>query len=97
MAQLHSTKSEFFERNEDMIQLFPHPLSGRPIFRGRKRFSRHSTFRVLKTVDAYEQLIVDPRASSPRKNKLWEGGRRIGVVSFIIFLFFLVGCLLAWW
>ena len=40
--------------------------------KGRKHSPQPWSFTVLKTVDQYEQMIMDPRAAAEAKNRTWE-------------------------
>jgi hypothetical protein len=74
-----------------MIKLYPHaPTAGRLGFRS--RFPRPYTWVTVKTVDRDEQLILDPRDSGFRRSKIWEGGRRIVLLSVMVLLALLVLC-----
>jgi len=56
-----------------MAYLFPRPFAtGHPVAQGRKRSPRPRSFTVLKAVDPYEQMILDPRAAAGAKNRTWE-------------------------
>ena len=48
--------------------------TGRPVAQGRKRFPRPCSYTVVKAVDQYEQLIVDPRTSAWQVSRLALAG-----------------------
>ena len=51
------------------------PTPSRPAIlspKGRKHSPPPCSFTVLTTVDQYEQMIMDPRASAAAKNRTWE-------------------------
>ena len=60
--------------------------TGRPVAQGRKRFPRPYSYTVVKTVDQYEQLIVDPRASAWQVSRLVPAGLAAFFVLFLCFL-----------
>jgi hypothetical protein len=83
------------KRSVVMIDLYPHaPAPGHLGFQGRKPFPRPCAWIIVKTIDRDEQLMVDPRVSTLRKNKIWAGARRIVLVSFVVLLALLVLCFL---
>jgi hypothetical protein len=67
--------------------------TGHPVGRGRKHSLWQCSFIVLKTVDQYEQLIVDPRASARAKSRRWKVAL-LGLASlagFAVLVLFLLG------
>jgi hypothetical protein len=94
LLQHRSAKSGLFKRSPVMVNLYPHPpASGRHGFRGQKPFPHPGAWIVLKTIDRDEQLILNPRDSGLR-NKIWEGGGRIVLLSIAVLLALLILCLL---
>jgi hypothetical protein len=76
-----------------MAYLFPRLLAAdQPVAAGRK----HSTplsFTVVKTVDQYEQLIVDPRVCPPVRHRTWQVSplALVSLVSFLVLVLCLLG------
>jgi hypothetical protein len=49
-----------------------HFAPGRPVAQRRIRFPRPRPYTLVKAVDQYEQLVVDPRASAGANSPTWE-------------------------
>jgi hypothetical protein len=77
-----------------MAYLFLRPFAtGHPVAREWKYSSQPCSYTVLKTVDEYEQLIVDPRASAEEKKRTCEVSplALVSLAGFFVLLLCLLG------
>jgi hypothetical protein len=70
-----------------MAYFFPRPVApGYPAARRRQGFPRRGRFPVLKTVDAYEDLVGTPQTPPPPKAGTWAASRLVvaGLIALLL-------------